>query len=77
MTVFKQNSLGNDTVLLGESVDAIVRLSHPSDGAANGVRLEGSGHTASGLIDISDVNLVGKKMRNYQNIDHTGQLYEK
>merc|ERR1712080_75013 len=38
-----------DAVLLGEPVDAVIALSHPPDGPADGVRLEASGHASGGL----------------------------
>ena len=38
--------LGDDAVLLGEPVDAVVGLSHAADGAADGVRLPRAGHPA-------------------------------
>ena len=41
------------------SVDAIVGLAHPPDGAANGVRLVSAGHAAGGLINIGDIQLNG------------------
>ena len=49
--------LGQDSVLLCESVDAIVRLSHAANGAADGVGLEAPGHSAGRLIDVGDVDL--------------------
>jgi hypothetical protein len=40
---FKLKVLCQHTVLLGQTVDAVVGLAHPADGAADGVRLEGAG----------------------------------
>lgn len=42
-----------------QSVDAIVRFTHTTDRAADSIGLEGAGHSAGGLIDISDVDLDG------------------
>ena len=49
--------LVNDPVLLGQSVDAVIGLSHPPDGAADGVGLEVGGHAASGLVNLGEVEL--------------------
>ena len=49
--------LVKNAVLLGKPVDAIVALSHSSDCPADGISLEGTSHTASGLVDLSQVNL--------------------
>merc|ERR1719266_285446 len=51
--------LVDDTVLLGEPVDAVIALSHPPDGATDGVRLGGSGHAAGGLVNLGQVDLDG------------------
>ena len=52
-----------DAVLLGETVDAVVGLPHPPDGAADGVGLEASGHPASGLVNLSQVDLEKAKLK--------------
>lgn len=57
--LFFNDLLGNNSILLSVSVDAIVGLAHPADGAANGVRLVRAGHAAGGLINIGDVQLNG------------------
>ena len=49
--------LGDDSVLFGQSVDTIVRLSHTTNLTANGVSLEGTGHSAGGFVNINDVHL--------------------
>merc|ERR1719300_1395509 len=46
--------LGEDSVLLGESVDAVVRLSHPADGTADGVSLGGGQHPSGLLVNGGD-----------------------
>ena len=48
---------GEDSVLLGEPVDTIVRLSHPPDGSTDGVCLVSHGHTSGGLVNLGDVDL--------------------
>ena len=50
---------GEDSVLLGEPVDAVVGLAHAADGAADGVGLPGAGHPARLGVDIGDVHLDG------------------
>ena len=49
--------LGDDSVLFGQSVDTIVRLSHTTNLTANGVSLEGTCHSAGGFVNINDVHL--------------------
>ena len=49
--------LVNNSVLLGEPVDTIVRLSHPPDGSTDGVCLISHGHTSGGLVNLGDVDL--------------------
>ena len=51
--------LGDDAVLLGEPVDAVVGLSHAADGAADGVRLPRAGHPARLGVHVGDVHLDG------------------
>ncbi len=46
-------------VLLGQPVDAVVRLPHAADGAADGVGLDGAGHAPGGLVHVRDVDLDG------------------
>ena len=48
---------GEDSVLLGEPVDAVVGLAHAADGAADGVGLPGAGHPARLGVDVGDVHL--------------------
>ena len=49
--------LRDDSVLFGQSVDAVVRLSHTTNLTANGVSLEGTCHSAGGFVNINDVHL--------------------
>merc|ERR1719180_192909 len=51
--------LVNDAVLLGQSVDAVVALTHPADGTTDGVGGEASGHASGGLIHRGKVDLDG------------------
>ena len=51
--------LGNDSVFLGQSVDAIIGFAHTTDLPANSIGLVGAGHSAGGLINVSDVDLNG------------------
>lgn len=53
------NLLGNDSILLAEPVDAIIRLSHPPDGTTDGVGGGLASHPTSGLIDLGNVQLDG------------------
>ena len=53
------NLLGDDAVLLSQSVDAVIWLSHPPDGPADGVGLGGGEHPSGFLIDVSDDHLDG------------------
>ena len=61
-----------DAVLLGQSIDAVVTLPHPTgknlhfrlhvidepaDGAADGVGGEASGHAAGGLVNGGEIDL--------------------
>lgn len=55
----KINILSNDAVLLGESGDAIVGLSHPPDSSADGVDLGGVAHAPGDGIHLGDVDLNG------------------
>ena len=49
--------LRDDSVLFGQSVDAVVRLSHTTNLTANGVSLEGTCHSAGGFVNIDDIHL--------------------
>mgnify|MGYP001306532901 CR=1 FL=1 len=49
--------LRDDSVLFGQSVDAVVRLSHTTNLTANGVSLEGTCHSPGGFVNINDVHL--------------------
>ena len=51
--------LGQNAVLLGEPVDAVVGLPHSADGAADGVRLPRAGHPARLGVHVGDVHLDG------------------
>ena len=51
--------LGQNAVLLGEPVDAVVWLPHAADGAADGVRLPRAGHPARLGVHVRDVHLDG------------------
>jgi len=49
--------LGDDAVLLGQPGEAVVRLSHPPDVAADGVGLAVARVPAGGGVHVSDVHL--------------------
>lgn len=49
--------LGQNSVFLSETSDAVVGFTHSSDLAADGISLDGVQHTAGGLIDINEVDL--------------------
>ena len=49
--------LGDDSVLLGQPVDAVVGLAHSADGAADCVRLVRAGHAAGRLVHFGEVEL--------------------
>lgn len=51
--------LRQNSVLLGETSDAVVRFAHSSDLSADSVGLDGVGHASGGLIDINQVDLDG------------------
>lgn len=53
------NILSNNAVLLGESGDAIIWLSHPPDGSTDGVDLGGVAHAPGDGVYLGDVNLDG------------------
>ena len=58
MTIFHCSKvLRDDSVFLGEPVDAIVRFTHSADSAADSVGLVGASHSAGGFIHISNVDL--------------------
>ena len=45
--------LVDNSILLGEPVDAVIRLSHPPDGSADGVSFESSSHTTWRISCVS------------------------
>ena len=49
--------LVNNSVLLGQPVDAIVGLAHPPDCSTNGISLEVGGHATGGFINLGEVDL--------------------
>lgn len=51
--------LAQQTVLLGQATDAVVRLAHHADGTADGVHLGGAGHGAGVRVHIDQVQLHG------------------
>ena len=51
--------LGQNSIFLGQSVDAIVRLAHPPDGPANCVSGVVTSHPAGGLINFGEIDLDG------------------
>merc|ERR1719192_396761 len=51
--------LGDDAVLLGQSVDTIIGFTHTTNLTANGVGLEPAGHPSGGLVNVGDVDLDG------------------
>jgi hypothetical protein len=50
-----------EAVFLGQTVDAIIRLAHPSDGTADGVGLVPAGHPSSRLVYLSQIDLKNDK----------------
>ena len=53
----QRHSLGDDVVLLGEPREAVVRLAHAPDVAADGVRLAFARVPAGGRVHQGDVHL--------------------
>ena len=49
--------LGDNSVFLGQSVDAIIGFTHTTNLTANSVGLESAGHSAGGLVNVNDVHL--------------------
>lgn len=50
-------SLGQNSVLLGETSDAVVRFSHTSDFSADSIGFHCVQHATGCLVDISQVDL--------------------
>jgi len=55
----KLKLLVQDSVLLGQPVNAVVALPHPADGSTDGVGLEGASHTTGRLVNLGQVDLDG------------------
>ena len=49
--------LGDNSVFLGQSVDAIIGFTHTTNLTTNSVGLESAGHSAGGLVNVNDVHL--------------------
>ncbi len=54
-----------ETVLLGQAIDAVVRLAHTTNSTADGVGLESTGHAPSRLVNFCHVDL---KKHNGENL---------
>ncbi len=57
----------DEAVLLGQAIDAVVRLAHTANSAADGVGLESTGHAPSRLVNFCHVDLDGGVVLGGQN----------
>ena len=49
--------LCDDSVLLCQSVDAVIGLAHSADGSADGIGLVRASHSSGRLVDVGEVEL--------------------